>query len=79
MARGRELSRLAANSKHSNLVSWTLCSVSASAVTCVFDALWAVDRRAETQNRENNPMQSKNWGPQQRPGSSWPSWWTEIR
>ena len=30
-----------------------------SAFTRVFDALWAVHRGAQTQNRENNPMQSR--------------------
>src|SRR5258705_8535726 len=32
---------------------------SISAFTRVFDTLWAVHRRAWTQNRENNPMQSR--------------------
>src|SRR5712671_7767680 len=36
-----------------------LLSASASAFTRVFDVLWAVHRRARTQNRENNPMQSR--------------------
>src|SRR5882672_12903992 len=30
-----------------------------SAFTRVFDTLWAVHRGAQTQNRENNPMQSR--------------------
>src|SRR3981081_1644295 len=42
-----------------DLVSRTQRSASASAFTRVFDTLWAVHRRARTQNRENNPMQSK--------------------
>src|ERR1700716_4265938 len=47
-----------ARSTH-DLVSRTQRSASASAFTRVFDVLWAVHRRAQTQNRENNPMQSK--------------------
>src|SRR5438034_11332545 len=36
---------------------WSYAPV--SAFTRVFDALWAVHRGAWTQNRENNPMQSR--------------------
>src|SRR5467141_790844 len=55
---GLELNRVAVSANINDLVSRTRCSASASAFTRVFDALWAVHRRAGTENRENNPMQS---------------------
>jgi len=54
-----ELKRAAASASIDDLVSQTRCCASASAFTRVFDAPWAVHRRAGIENRENNPMQSR--------------------
>ena len=54
-----ELDRFAVSAKHQRSRVPDAAQRLISAFTRVFDTLWAVHRRAQTQNRENNPMQSR--------------------
>jgi hypothetical protein len=54
-----ELDRFAVSAKHKRSRVPDAAQRLISAFTRVFDTLWAVHRRAQTQNRENNPMQSR--------------------
>ena len=56
---GLELNRFAVSTKHQRTRVPDAAQSLISAFTRVFDTLWAVRRRVWTQNRENNPMQSR--------------------
>jgi hypothetical protein len=56
---GLELNRFAVSAKHQRSRVRDAAQRPISAFTRVFDTLWAVHRRAWTQNRKNNPMQSR--------------------